>query len=467
MKIKSTLLYRQLLSLFFVSALSFTTLSAAAQNKDSSHLYGLTKTGLIYVINPTNADCGTSINPAYTGNAPAEANAMGYDSLNKNFYFFKRNYADAPEEFISYNIETQQYTLLASSPATGNVYRGCVTPDGKGYYCLDQNANLCYYDINAATWTTITANFVDDSDVYMTPTIGVYPSGDMAFDKDGNLWLLYSTGSQYGVCKMTGPLSTSAVDTITIHQVIADTASTPTGIYPFGGIAFSGTGQIYLSTGSPDNQLYLLQSDHSLATIGTLTGDGAGTDLTSDIFPVSQLPVKYLNFDGVLRNDIAVLDWRTASELNNKGFEVQRRTDARTFSDIGFVTGHGTTSMVNDYTFSDPKLVSGNNYYRLKQIDLDGKYSYSSTINLQFNKFDWAILGNPSSNMWMQLQLDKMHNVSVQIISLQGIVLQTINKGNIGVGTYSIPLDMSHFARGMYIVKLMVDGNSYSKNILK
>ena len=137
------------------------------------------------------------------------------------------------------------------------------------------------------------------------------------------------------------------------------------------------------------------------------------------------------------------------------------------FSPIGFVAGKGTTSFASNYTFSDPKLVSGNNYYRLKQIDLDGNYNYSSTIKLSYSKFDFSILGNGLSNSWMQLQLDKTATVSIQIISLDGKVMQTIDKGNLQTGTYSVPLDLSKAAAGMYIVKLLVNGQVYSKNIFK
>ncbi len=179
------------------------------------------------------------------------------------------------------------------------------------------------------------------------------------------------------------------------------------------------------------------------------------------------LPVTFLNFDGVIRNNQTLLTWSTASERNNKGFDVEKSADGQTFSSIGFVAGNGTSSNVNNYTFSDDKLVSGNNYYRLKQIDLDGNFHYSSTIKLEFSKFDWTILGNGTGNKWLQLQLDKQSNVSVQIVSLNGKVMQTIKKGSLGVGTYSIPLDLSNAASGMYVVRLMVNNENFTKNIIK
>jgi hypothetical protein len=183
---------------------------------------------------------------------------------------------------------------------------------------------------------------------------------------------------------------------------------------------------------------------------------------------VGSLPVTFINFDGVLKNNIAVLDWSTAREYNNKGFEVEKSTDGQSFTDIGFVEGNGSTKNISNYTFSDPKMISGDNYYRLKQIDLDGNFNYSSVIKLEFDNFAWSVLGNPSSNTSVQLQLDKQYNnVSLQVVSLAGNIMQTINKGSLGQGTYSIPLNLNNMASGMYLVRLMVDGQNFSKEIVK
>ncbi|MGI8951814.1 MAG: T9SS type A sorting domain-containing protein [Chitinophagaceae bacterium] len=191
-------------------------------------------------------------------------------------------------------------------------------------------------------------------------------------------------------------------------------------------------------------------------------------DFPFEIIYTKTLPVTFLNFDGILRNGQAVLNWSTSNEINNKGFEVQKSADAQNFSDIGFVQGAGSSSTVNNYNFTDAKLLSGSNYYRLKQIDLDGRFNYSSTIKLDFSKFDWAILGNPATNSsWIQLQLDKTANVSVQIISLNGKIIQSINKGNISTGTYTMPLTLSNQASGVYIIKLIVDNQTFSKKIIR
>lgn len=180
------------------------------------------------------------------------------------------------------------------------------------------------------------------------------------------------------------------------------------------------------------------------------------------------LPVTWLNFNGILRNEQAVLTWSTANENNNKGYEVQKSIDGQTFAAIGFVAGAGNSLYMNTYKFDDAKLLSGANYYRLKQIDLDGKFNFSSVIKLDFTRFNWLISDNPvTSNSWVQVQLDKTANVSIQVISTAGNIIKTISKGKIVTGTYSIPLDLSNAAKGMYVIKLLVDDKVFTKKIIK
>ncbi|MFS8083447.1 MAG: hypothetical protein ACMG51_08350, partial [Ginsengibacter sp.] len=132
-------------------------------------------------------------------------------------------------------------------------------------------------------------------------------------------------------------------------------------------------------------------------------------------FDEVSLPVTITNFDGVLQNGNALLTWSTATEINNKGFELQKSMDGQTFTDIGFMAGHGNSSQVHNYSYTDEKVLSGSNYYRLKQIDMDGRFTYSSIIKLDYTKFGWAVLGNPSSNnSWVQVQMDKSANIIVQ-----------------------------------------------------
>lgn len=200
---------------------------------------------------------------------------------------------------------------------------------------------------------------------------------------------------------------------------------------------------------------------------GDVTGNIGAENFWVVKFAAETLPVTLLDFDGYLQNSNVILKWRTASEINNKGFQVQKSTDGQTFGDIGFVHGKGTSSVVNNYTYDDPKLTSGSNYYRLKQVDLDEKYTYSAVIKIDYSKFAWSVENPVTDNSWIQLQLDKTANVSLQVITVNGNIIQTINKGIIEKGTYSIPLNLAKKVPGVYVVKLLVDDKKYFKKIVK
>ncbi|MEO8861262.1 MAG: T9SS type A sorting domain-containing protein [Ginsengibacter sp.] len=180
------------------------------------------------------------------------------------------------------------------------------------------------------------------------------------------------------------------------------------------------------------------------------------------------LPVTLVNFNGKITDNIALLSWSTETENNNKGFEVQKSLDGHSFAAIGFVNGAGNSSAVNTYNYTDIKILGGDNYYRLKQIDIDRNFSYSPTIRLNYKHFDWAILGNPvTSASWMQLQLTKTTKVAIQVLSVNGKVINIINKGTISAGTYSIPLNLGNAPAGIYTVRLLTDDGTFAKKVTK
>jgi hypothetical protein len=110
------------------------------------------------------------------------------------------------------------------------------------------------------------------------------------------------------------------------------------------------------------------------------------------------LPVTFGSFNGKLAGNTATLTWTTLSETNNKGFVVEKSLDGTTFQALSFVEGNGTTNQKQAYTYSDA-TASNPAYYRLKQVDFDGKFAYSNTIYLSEQKQKTASLvafPNPS-----------------------------------------------------------------------
>ncbi|MBS1748166.1 MAG: T9SS type A sorting domain-containing protein [Bacteroidetes bacterium] len=219
----------------------------------------------------------------------------------------------------------------------------------------------------------------------------------------------------------------------------------------------------------------------TVSGIGTVTGriafryyvtNGGSSGTNSnfigiDAFDYSTvLPVSLLNFKGIVKDKQAYLSWTTGEEINNKGFEVQVSHDNISYSTLGFVAASSKPGG-HTYNYTDTKMVSGNSYYRLKQVDQDGNYKYSAIVQLQLKNFDWSILGNPSPNPSILLQTDAQSKVSIQVVSTNGNLVQVINKGTLQAGTVNIPLNISNAAKGIYFIRLSVDDKSYTKQIMK
>lgn len=109
------------------------------------------------------------------------------------------------------------------------------------------------------------------------------------------------------------------------------------------------------------------------------------------------VPVTLSRLAAVARSGAVVVDWATSAEINNKGFEIQRSRDGRDWSVVGFVEGYGTTNEPRVYQFVDNRPSSGANYYRLRQVDLDGQYEYTYVVSAQLDDKggDIAIYPNP------------------------------------------------------------------------
>lgn len=99
----------------------------------------------------------------------------------------------------------------------------------------------------------------------------------------------------------------------------------------------------------------------------------------------SPLPIELISFNAKLKSDAVELDWTTASELNNDFFTIERASDLEKFEKVITVKGQGTVKSKTSYLFADENPLPGVSYYRLKQTDFDGKFSYSELRKIEFN----------------------------------------------------------------------------------
>lgn len=160
------------------------------------------------------------------------------------------------------------------------------------------------------------------------------------------------------------------------------------------------------------------------------------------------LPVELLNFSGKNENNINLLNWSTASELNNNGFEIQRSDDAIHWTKIGFINSNNTRSTTHEYNFIDSNIFADKEYYyRLKQIDLEYTFSYSNTILIKTpNPTELSIFPNPSSTS-ITISTNNILNSTLRLYDIAGrLVLSStiINDNTI--------LDLSFLDKGTYFL---------------
>lgn len=176
------------------------------------------------------------------------------------------------------------------------------------------------------------------------------------------------------------------------------------------------------------------------------------------------LPVELKSFTAQLRNGQVNLNWVTASERNNQGFEVQRSQDAREFSTILFKQGNGTTSARSTYNAVDARPLAGLSYYRLKQIDTDGKFSYSPVVTVQnAGLTEASFYPNPTSGkLTVSLpQATTVESLRVRISDLTGRVLREQTLPVTG------ELDLTSLPAGTYVVTVGTGDQQVTRKVVK
>ncbi len=188
------------------------------------------------------------------------------------------------------------------------------------------------------------------------------------------------------------------------------------------------------------------------------------------------LPVTLLNFTGERVGSTNQLSWSTASESNNTGFELQRSADGTNFSKLSFVAtkSEGGNSNRNlKYDFTDSKPFATSNYYRLKQIDKDGKFSYSNVVLVKGTKATAlsiaSIYPNPAvNNLRLAIASPNNEKVTLVVTDLAGrIVMQ--NSTQLVAGDNNLQLNVKGLAKGSYSIKVVCNNgcNSSAERFVK
>ncbi len=232
--------------------------------------------------------------------------------------------------------------------------------------------------------------------------------------------------------------------------------------------------------------------EHQLGTTIEVT---AGADICADNVIIDgtylgtgtkcsgPLPVEMTLFNAAYLNNSVILNWRTETEVNNYGFEVQRSVISSQNSGeekhavsvqwekVGFVSGHGNSNSLKNYSFKDENISSGKYYYRLKQIDNDGSFKYSIEIEVEVNvPLSFALYQNypnpfnPTTSISYRLSADSY--VLLKVYNVLGEEVRTLVNENKKAGVYTFNFDSRGLSNGVYLYRITAGKNSEVKKMI-
>ena len=193
--------------------------------------------------------------------------------------------------------------------------------------------------------------------------------------------------------------------------------------------------------------------------------DGSVIELPSGV-----VPVELSSFSANVNGTDVNLTWSTATETNNNGFEVQRKSGSE-FVTIGFVRGKGTTTEIQNYSFTDSKLSIGSYSYRLKQVDFDGSFEYSSVVNVDLTaptvfalEQNYPNPFNPSTLISYSIPQNSF--VTLKVYDIIGNEVATLVNQTQSAGKYDVRFDASNLSNGVYMYSIKTDNFSSTKKMI-
>ena len=403
------------------------------------------------------------------------------------------------EKFTPNTDGTGLWTTLASAPSALNNAQASIVYDNGDYiyassadYATPTSSAFARYNLTSNTWETLTGS----------PNPKRYAG--MAY-LNGVIYLiggLVPTGGDPVVCQKYD-IATQSWGTIapSLEALNFTKWSVSTdGRY----VWLVGSGGGY-STYPSSNKVYyydpianswqmesMLPAERGLALGLFLTGHnklffgggnvgGSGTAFTNQCWEGTggiYIPVELVSFSASANDGEVSLNWTTATETNNASFEIERSLDNIDYITISNLKGNGTTTEMHTYSFTDVVSISAKMFYRLKQIDFNGSFTYSKTIEVDVNTMpgDFVLSQNypnpfnPSTTI--KYSVSKIINNQSSIINLKvydalGNEVATLVNEEKSPGNYEVEWNASGFASGVYFYRLKAgDFNSVKKLVL-
>jgi hypothetical protein len=184
------------------------------------------------------------------------------------------------------------------------------------------------------------------------------------------------------------------------------------------------------------------------------------------------VPVELTSLTGSWNGANVTLNWETATELNNYGFEIEKKTESTGWYSIGFVNGNGTRQTPSNYSFTDSKISKSGKYcYRLKQIDNNGTYQYSPTVEMNLNPANGFVLEqnypnpfNPTTKI--RFSIPQSSVIKLSVYNVIGEEIAVLADGYYEAGYHEVNFKSANLPSGVYLYKLQYGGLVQMKKML-
>lgn len=440
-----------------------------ATSSNGTQVSSFTVTGGIYINGPTNifdpTIGGTLTSTAALGRNDKPSQALGY------FYWLPNTGTNGVVNVYAATSTGATRTLIgtldvngASNNSLGFVRLG-MGPDGTGWILAGDGTTLylAKFMSNGVNPVTIT---VEDANVALVlGSVATFQNGDLCVSGNGTIFALANNGG--GVTQLFTGAPAGAGTTLTKRLDLEDANGDPfTGTV--NGVAFDVLGSLYVSTAAGIYYINQATVNGPAATVSCLLvrSQTGLQDLASNFFPTqTTLPVTLVSFSGNYRNQNTTLTWDAENMQNFSHFEIERSTDGINFAAVGTKEPATTTGRVTYQHLDNLSAVSGKVfYYRLRMVDLDGKFKYSNVILIRTEGKITGINISPNpvisgDMVTVRFESSARATVDFRLTDMSGRVVAK-QQNSVTEGTNSVSIaNLNRLQPGMYILQ-MNDGEA-------
>ncbi|MCU0421268.1 MAG: T9SS type A sorting domain-containing protein [Bacteroidia bacterium] len=465
----------------------------------------------VYVNSPLFCYCTSNLGGGCGGNDVTNVSITG-TSLN-NSSACSNSSSGAFTSYISNTPALNQTAFLVK----GSTYPVAVTTSGNSIISvwIDFNGNGIY---EATEWTqvatTSTSNTAASVNVTIPPTavsgqVGMRIRSRASGNTNGATSACINFGSgeaedyvvTLGTIAAAPTIQASAVTTPTVNPnsvivnwvrgngarcIVVAKPATATAVAPVNGFDYTASNSYGAGDAIATNQFVVYNGIGTTVTVFGLTNNTTyeflvyefNTGGSSYLVPGASsgnvtTPVRYVSFTGTKVNNDAVITWVTSSEINNRGFEVLRSVDGRNFTRVDFIRGAGNSNTIQRYNYVDKGIFGASNivYYKLRQVDYDGKSAITETVIIRADQRNTELTTAYPNPFSTQLTIDiTSNNISTATIEITDISGRTasILQVDLTEGANSIQINkVNELSKGVYFVKVIHEGETKVFKLVK